>query len=242
MSGTRHSHGRVAGGTAGFTLVELLAVVSVVLILLSLLMPLLRVARLRAERVVCLKNVGQLSNTWVIQATGNNGRMRIDLNTGGRWLWDIDMATMDMFTKEMGVPRRSFFCPSMPQQNNDYFWNFVGGYRIIGYWCAVLRADEAFQPYSGWPDMADPQRDEYTSNLTGRIPPGQKVLFADATLSTPAGDFTRVPGYYVHSSPHLDGTGVLPSGANIGYADGHAAWRDFSQLKSRLVKNPQHWW
>jgi prepilin-type N-terminal cleavage/methylation domain-containing protein len=191
MNNIRHGHNRVAGARAGFSLVELLAVVAVVLILLSLLMPLWRVARLRAERAVCLKNVGQLSNTWVIQATGNNGRMRIDLNTGGRWLWDIDIATMDMFTKEMGVPRRSFFCPSMPQQNNDYFWYYQGGYRIIGYWCAVLRADESFQPHPGWPDMADPQRDEYTSNLTGRISPGKKVLFADATPSPPPPGISR---------------------------------------------------
>lgn len=236
---TRHPGRPTGRGRGGFTLIELLAVVAIVLLLISLLVPVLGVARSRAMRTVCKSNLRQLTASWITHAANREGRMRIDLNTGGRWLWDIDQATMGQFLQE-GVSRNSFYCPTVPVQNQDWNWNFNSAYRVIGYWVVVLRADRDFNPYAGWPELIYTNEDEYVSTLSGRLPSG-RALVTDATLSTPAGNFASVVGLNVHASPHLENQD-LPAGENVGYLDGHVAWRKLGDIKSRLVKNPLHYW
>ena len=56
----------------GFTLVELLVVISIIALLLSILMPSLSRARESGRRVVCLSNQRQLSLAWVLYTQNNN--------------------------------------------------------------------------------------------------------------------------------------------------------------------------
>jgi len=57
----------------GFTLVELLIVISVISILMSLLMPALGRARAEARMILCLSNLRQLGHGWEMYADGHSG-------------------------------------------------------------------------------------------------------------------------------------------------------------------------
>jgi prepilin-type N-terminal cleavage/methylation domain-containing protein/prepilin-type processing-associated H-X9-DG protein len=59
----------------GFTLVELLVVISIIALLLAILMPSLQKAREQAKTVVCLSNVKQLGLSWVVYTEDNGGKI-----------------------------------------------------------------------------------------------------------------------------------------------------------------------
>lgn len=42
-----------------------------------------------------------------------------------------------------------------------------------------------------------------------------------------------------HASDHSQ---FLPSGSNVGYADGHVDWRDFDEMKHRITQGVWFWW
>ncbi len=59
----------------GFTLVELLVVISIIAILLAVLMPSLNKAKQQASAIVCLANVRSLSMAWFMYMGDNNGKI-----------------------------------------------------------------------------------------------------------------------------------------------------------------------
>lgn len=58
----------------GFTLVELLVVISIISILMSILMPALSRAREQGQRVHCISNLKSLAMAWNLYAQDNDGR------------------------------------------------------------------------------------------------------------------------------------------------------------------------
>ena len=62
----------------GFTLVELLVVISIIALLLAILMPSLQRAREVAKRTICLNNLRELTMGWIMYADSNN-----DMIVGG---------------------------------------------------------------------------------------------------------------------------------------------------------------
>ena len=54
---------------------ELLVVIAIVALLLAIFIPITRVARERARRVVCLSNLGQLTTAWIAYADAHDGRL-----------------------------------------------------------------------------------------------------------------------------------------------------------------------
>ncbi len=59
----------------GFTLVELLVVISIIAILAALLLPALSRAKAKAQAIVCLNNLKQLTLAWEMYAHDNNDRL-----------------------------------------------------------------------------------------------------------------------------------------------------------------------
>ena len=59
-------------GMAGFTLVELLVVISIIALLMSILMSALRKARIQANRTVCASNLRQCGLAWFVYANDND--------------------------------------------------------------------------------------------------------------------------------------------------------------------------
>lgn len=63
----------------GFTLVELLVVISIVALLAALLLPALSAAKARAKTVGCINNLRQLSLGWKMYADDNSGTLVVNL-------------------------------------------------------------------------------------------------------------------------------------------------------------------
>ncbi len=63
----------VCGRASGFTLVELLVVISIIAILLGILIPALGIARDTAKNLKCLANLGQLAKGWNSYLAENRG-------------------------------------------------------------------------------------------------------------------------------------------------------------------------
>jgi prepilin-type processing-associated H-X9-DG protein len=77
------------------------------------------------------------------------------------------------------------------------------------------------------------------------IPPSDRVLFADATINSQlngSGSWITVQGGFPvpHTSPHLNGPS--PAGGNIGFKDGHVAWRNFRDMSQRADSGVGFWW
>src|SRR4051812_47748051 len=60
---------------AGFTLLELLAVIFTVTTLAALLLPVLTKTKIKAQRTNCMSNLHQLGLAWVLYYSDNNGRL-----------------------------------------------------------------------------------------------------------------------------------------------------------------------
>lgn len=59
----------------GFTLIELLVVISIIALLIGLLIPVMRAAKERGQRAVCLSNLRQLTLAWTAYAEENDGKL-----------------------------------------------------------------------------------------------------------------------------------------------------------------------
>jgi prepilin-type N-terminal cleavage/methylation domain-containing protein/prepilin-type processing-associated H-X9-DG protein len=64
-----------------FTLIELLVVIVVIAILAALLLPVLSVAKARAQRISCLNNQRQLGLAWMLYASGTDDRLALNLGS-----------------------------------------------------------------------------------------------------------------------------------------------------------------
>ncbi len=66
---------RMPASSRGFTLIELLVVIAIIAILAAILLPVLALARKKAEGIQCLNNLKQLNTAWIMYAADNQGHL-----------------------------------------------------------------------------------------------------------------------------------------------------------------------
>jgi len=94
-----------AGGTRGFTLLELLVVIGIITLLLALLLPMLIRAREMSRRAVCLSNVRQLTAAWMMYANDNKGWLCNSTGNPEWLLYDPNSPTDLMTTPATNDPK-----------------------------------------------------------------------------------------------------------------------------------------
>lgn len=249
----------------GFTLVDLLAILAVVALLALMLLPAHAGDKWRMRQMVCASNVKQLTMALHVYGGDNNNKLPVTQYFGSTvWPWDLPPSTADAMLS-YGLHKRDFYCPSTAPFFTDWdnflspnrgysLWNFTSNFRVTGYGFALSGPGSGITS-SNQNTTLLPERLKISAGTFLPAPPNsERELVADAIISSfgqnnPAQRLTGnynyssiVGGFYKpHTSAHLNGP--LPEGSNIGFKDGHVAWRKFSDpLVSARTSYPYFWW
>lgn len=255
--------------SGAFTSIELLVVITVLVVFAAIMFPALARSKDKDIRVVCVNNEKQLYASLQMYCDDNRDGLPPAVN----WPWDMPTSATTPMTNS-GCIQKTFYCPSTAprftdQQNwaeTNSLWNYGPNsgspFNITGYSFAIGG------PYSKLAPLYQNQTilsELHTNGITvSPDSPGTRELLADVILSTrdflPAtaadnfyvitGGFTQNGASYPHLSAHL-GVGLVPTGGNIAYKDGHVQWRKFdassamernNSTKARTTSDPWFWW
>lgn len=239
----------------GFTLLELLVVLGVIAILITLQVPALAGAKSQTKIGMCASHVRQIALACQIYA--NDNRDRLPPTGGGSWAWDLPASAANGLLKS-GTEMKTFYCPGTSPRFTDVenwkgpgstLWNFgAGSFQIIGYSLTFSGSSQLSTTNQNASIL--PERINWAGSSVV-VPVSERVLVADATLSAgsilpgyahPENNYVNIAGgfKFAHVSPHLRGS--VPAGGNLGFKDGHVAWKKFELMTPRTVAAPAFWW
>jgi type II secretory pathway pseudopilin PulG len=204
-------------------------IVGVVAVLAALLFVLLLSPSEQTRRTRCRANLQQLGRALQLYAADYNNLLpdctpQNPRFFGSHWPWDLNTNLVAELERR-GASRKVFYCPSNREMDNDQRWKFYQyagvPIRVVGYVFLVKGCTQI--PPKLW-------RTSLAGD--GTTPPAETELVVDATVSR-NGDYAHIQGKWVDRSSHL-GKGGRPEGGNILFEDGHAAWRDFGQMRHQI--------
>ena len=211
-----------AGVRCGFTLVELLVVISIVAVLVALLLPSLGKAREQARQVVCMSNERQIGIAMKMYAYSNDGRFVPHDHTRTDVQWpELLLSYHDNI--------EVYICPTIkklgldvkwPNTNHpDYGYNY--GFDYISY-TGTSRMVPGFR-YEPHGDLETHDEGEKNSRIIihdgGYMPDVKRVMHYYQYEHGPVGDFSGyVQDFYwdVTNYIHNDKVNVLFNGGHVG--------------------------
>ena len=254
-----------------FTLIELLAVISIIALLIALLLPALALAREQAVRIQCAGNTRQIGITWHAYATDHDQLYPASWPGG---TWSLLYADLRNYFLTTGIGGDIFYCP------NYQAWDWILATGAQTGWDAVSTVrgqtrshDVVDTAYVYWTNIAvDPNQPEFQANAswaaeyvrrgvtdpwlirsdlefspvpyTGTQEPGNTQVARSPAERRIAWD--RItdrfpPGRRPEDVNHFDA--AEPAGVNVVYGDGHSRWRRFEDMdRLDMSSGYAQWW
>lgn len=195
----------------GFTLVELLVVISIIALLLSILMPALSKARRQALRVVC---AGQLRSFYLgIRMYTDDYNGRFPKPPGNIEPFNVGWVPGQILLNNYGCTREATMCPGIKGAfadrlyGGDPSWGYGFGYAAIS---SVNGTNAAWARPRPVPDAPGK-----TTDL------GQMTVAADYTVRWDEGWTSERSNWY---TSHNKGRNGFPEGGNSAFLDGSISW------------------
>ncbi|HET6247900.1 MAG TPA: prepilin-type N-terminal cleavage/methylation domain-containing protein [Tepidisphaeraceae bacterium] len=200
----------------GFTLIEILVVITIVVVLLALLLPVVSAARENARRASCLSNVRQLTAAWLAYSITNNSDL-VSANTGGPPDWvtagNLDANISNGLLYSYVNNCNTYRCPSDSNLIND---------RTYSINCVLNGENYAPKTFT---------------HLTQVIHPSDTFVFVEEfdTRGFNENSFAVVkPG-----SNWVDYPAKLHhNGYTISFADGHALYHQYVDPRTLTIDSP----
>lgn len=228
----------------GFTLIELLTVIAIIGILAAILIPTVSKVRDSARKAKCVGNVRQITAMLINWANQDKFQRFPNLGADGFAPWDVlrqrkadtpaNQLTLDDLAKNAGSA--VMYCPSANAPERDPYTEYA--YAAIDYLLLVgepKKGPKLIVENPAIPNTyhSDKIRSVYTtiSPAGGKTEVGasQRELVVDA-LGAKGNSWDAVTTNLKKAfTNHLDGT--KGAGANIGFVDGHVAWRSRSDMQ-----------
>lgn len=229
----------------GFTLVELLVVIGIIALLISVLLPSLNKARSAAVRATCQSNMQQLGQLWHMYANDYKGAFPDAAQGYGTWELITDWQKEDFKTRYKMRNGKVFYCPAFMGftggASPDEDWDRNSGSSasgttwVIGYSIYASSLNAKLWNDSLKNNLAPP----YRANERALA---DRPLLIDITLKYGPPYTPAITWAY---SSHFDSRVNKPQGANTLFGDGHVAWKNWGDIRKRLVNYPnqfERWW
>jgi len=234
----------------GFSLIELLVVISIIAVLMAIMVPVLGRSKDRANRLLCISNIRQCYNAGYLYASDYDdylplGNIWADQNIPEGWT-EMNFATCLVLYHQYSLTPEIGMCTSWKRWEKEFFKvpkgfddkNFKLGGTNVGYIYYGRRFDKQGSPYT--PKLEDGSI--YTTPV--RASDGGKRITSDTIMACFHWDNVSTGGSYGAKMPHIqNGIGYIypegttqfnpkPEGLCISKLDGSARWTKWKNLQS----------
>lgn len=244
-------------GRRGFSLIELLVVISIVALLVAILLPALSNAREQAYRIQCASNLRQMGISLMLYDNDH------DVFPSAKW--NVPTFIQDGFTNfrdDYNVVADLAYCPSANNFGGgntrdwwmDKYWTNSAGSGRMAYYYMTGQGTRSVK-WNGWLTSSFPSgpegyfapmssKNEYnflSSSLTPGwypAPPSKSYMIRDLAYISATPGVIPDPHNYVpsQSASHIGANGVA-QGGNTLFLDSHVAWDSHRRGESWLAFN-----